>query len=230
MTSQPDWPVVPGRIDDTGDRRLFFTQHEWDTIEAATARIYPTDHLPGAREAGVVRFIDRYLSGLGYVFASADGTGFLAIEGRAAEAWQARIGTLRRKYREGVQSLDTLARDWFGAAFSDLGWNEQDRTLEHLSGGPKPTDVAVSEAGETHVQNVSDDGLSFFEVLSLHTRQGMFADPVYGGNRDCIGWTLLGFPGPPNLASTTDGSYGHTDHFFEDSAWSDLIPHLREKA
>jgi hypothetical protein len=25
--------------------------------------------------------------------------------------------------------------------------------------------------------------------------EGMFADPIYGGNRDFAGWRLVGFPG-----------------------------------
>jgi gluconate 2-dehydrogenase gamma chain len=25
--------------------------------------------------------------------------------------------------------------------------------------------------------------------------EGMFSDPIYGGNRDKAGWRLLGFPG-----------------------------------
>ena len=31
------------------------------------ARIIPTDNTPGAREAGTIDFLDRYLSGIGYV-------------------------------------------------------------------------------------------------------------------------------------------------------------------
>ena len=27
------------------------------------------------------------------------------------------------------------------------------------------------------------------------TREGFFADPIYGGNRDMVGWKMIGFPG-----------------------------------
>src|SRR4030088_164345 len=40
----------------------FFTPEEAAEIEAITARIIPTDETPGAREAGVVYFIDRGLA------------------------------------------------------------------------------------------------------------------------------------------------------------------------
>ena len=43
---------------------LFFNETDAGTIEAATARIFPTDELgPGAREAGVIVYLDRALAG-----------------------------------------------------------------------------------------------------------------------------------------------------------------------
>jgi gluconate 2-dehydrogenase gamma chain len=36
----------------------------------------------------------------------------------------------------------------------------------------------------------------FFAVLREHTLEGMFCDPMHGGNIDMIGWQLIGFPGP----------------------------------
>jgi gluconate 2-dehydrogenase gamma chain len=36
----------------------------------------------------------------------------------------------------------------------------------------------------------------FFSLLRQHTIEGMFSDPVHGGNVDMIGWQLIGFPGP----------------------------------
>jgi gluconate 2-dehydrogenase gamma chain len=35
----------------------------------------------------------------------------------------------------------------------------------------------------------------FFDLLWRNTEEGYFADPLYGGNRDKVGWKLLGFPG-----------------------------------
>lgn len=36
----------------------------------------------------------------------------------------------------------------------------------------------------------------FFSLLRRNTIEGMFCDPVHGGNVDMIGWQLIGFPGP----------------------------------
>jgi gluconate 2-dehydrogenase gamma chain len=63
----------------------FFTSEQAAEVDAITACIIPTDELPGAREAGVVYFIDRALK----TFASADQKaytlGLLAIEARVLE-------------------------------------------------------------------------------------------------------------------------------------------------
>jgi len=37
---------------------------------------------------------------------------------------------------------------------------------------------------------------AFFELLRQNTIEGMFCDPLHGGNLDMVGWQLIGFPGP----------------------------------
>ena len=36
----------------------------------------------------------------------------------------------------------------------------------------------------------------FFRLLRQHTIEGMFCDPMHGGNADLIGWQAIGYPGP----------------------------------
>jgi len=36
----------------------------------------------------------------------------------------------------------------------------------------------------------------FFSLLRRNTIEGMFCDPMHGGNVDMVGWQLIGFPGP----------------------------------
>jgi gluconate 2-dehydrogenase gamma chain len=40
--------------------------------------------------------------------------------------------------------------------------------------------------------------------VRTHTMEGLFADPVYGGNKDFAGWVLVGFPGAQPLFSPAD--------------------------
>ena len=44
----------------------------------------------------------------------------------------------------------------------------------------------------------------FFSILRTHTMEGMFADPLYGGNRDFVGWRLVGFPGAQAIFTPAD--------------------------
>jgi gluconate 2-dehydrogenase gamma chain len=36
----------------------------------------------------------------------------------------------------------------------------------------------------------------FFALLRQNTIEGMFCDPIHGGNAGMVGWQLIGFPGP----------------------------------
>jgi gluconate 2-dehydrogenase gamma chain len=58
--------------------------------------------------------------------------------------------------------------------------------------------------------------LDFFPLLALHTRQGFYADPIYGGNKDRVGWKLIGFQGPESLAETHAGHYTTRPFFAEE--------------
>lgn len=213
--------------------RLFFDHHQWITVEAATARIIPTDQDPGAREAGVVVFIDRYLSGTDAVFANAWGSGFLTLQGKQGQAWQRRIDNLRSRYRTGLLELDRVSRAARNADFVDLDEAAQDAVLGAFARGV-PDEVealtGAESAGSYEVamsQPVSDDDLSFFETLVLHTRCGFYGDPAYGGNRDFVGWDTIGFPGPRSLAETNDGRYSTLEYmtggdYAADFAWSQV--------
>jgi gluconate 2-dehydrogenase gamma chain len=40
------------------------------------------------------------------------------------------------------------------------------------------------------------EATAFFQMLRRHTLEGMFCDPLHGGNANMIGWQLIGYPGP----------------------------------
>ena len=67
------------------------------------ARIIPTDDTPGAREAGTIDFLDRYLSGIDFIYAKPDGSGFETARGQAgrglAAAHRRSCANVRRGYR-----------------------------------------------------------------------------------------------------------------------------------
>lgn len=123
----------------------WLTATEAADIEAVAAQIIPTDGFPGAREAGVVYFIDRAL-----------GT-FLS---QLASDYRAQLATFQAGY---------VARYPAARSFASLTSEQQ---VEWLKGV---------------------DDTPFFMTTHLLTLLGMFTLPTYGGNRDRIGWKLIGF-------------------------------------
>ena len=107
---------------------------------------------------------------------------------------------LRDKYVHGVEELDRRSRDRFGTDFVSLDAKQQDSVLTDLARPGLDLGSAEVVAGfapvETPLQQTSVEiDLDFLPLLALHTRQGFYADPIYGGNRDMVGWKLIGFPG-----------------------------------
>ena len=129
MSSKADWKTILEPVNPDSNEPLFFTKHEWDTVEAIAARIIPTDHDPGAKEARAVVFIDRYLSGISYIFASADGSGFLEIDGKHAHSWRARISDLQKVYRDGLRVVDEVSTSNYSKKFVALDNESQDAVL-----------------------------------------------------------------------------------------------------
>ena len=210
--------------DQGGARGKFFDAHQHATIEAAMARIIPTDEQAGAKEAGTVEFVDRYLSGLGFIYAKPDGSGFEKLEGKRAQAWEQRIEILRAKYVEGIQELDRRSQSRFAADFVQLEAEQQDGILYDMERPARQVEAEMTEAKavagfapvEPALQQTNAEiELDFFPLLALHTRQGFYADPIYGGNKDRVGWKLIGFEGPESLAETHAGRFTTLPFFAE---------------
>jgi gluconate 2-dehydrogenase gamma chain len=89
---------------------------------------------------------------------------------------------LQEFYRQGLAALESHTRKTYGESFARLSPERQDETIRALE-----DDKAESFAWPS--------ARAFFETLRTHTMEGMFADPVYGGNKDFSGWNLVGFPG-----------------------------------
>jgi gluconate 2-dehydrogenase gamma chain len=200
----------------------FFDEHQRETVAAAMARMIPTDDTPGAREAGSIDFLDQYLSGIEFVYAKPDGSGFEKLEGKRAWAWEQRIAALRETYVRGIDELDRRSRDGFGTDFVGLTEEQQDQVLRDLERPAQEQEAAVAEAQVTAPwappepalqQTMTEMALEFVPLLALHTRQGFYADPIYGGNRDRVGWQVIGFPGPASLADVHTGRYSVLDYF-----------------
>ena len=80
------------------------------------------------------------------------------------------LAGLRDQYRTGLQSVAAASQRLFAADFTALTAAQQDAVL-----------AAVKK--------------SFVDLVTGHTIEGMFCAPEYGGNKDRIGWELIGYDG-----------------------------------
>lgn len=141
----------------------FFTAAEARVIAAACEQIFPSDsNGPGAKEAGVVIYIDRQLAGP-YGADKYRYTKGPWVESVPEHGYQGKDNP-RETYRDGIAKL--------GANFDELPAEQQIQKLESI------------------------EKSRFFQLLHAHTVEGMFSDPMHGGNAGLIGWQLIGYPGP----------------------------------
>ncbi len=172
----------------------FLTAAEAAFLSAAVARLIPADDLgPGALEAGAVVFIDRQLAGE-YGRASRWYMQGPWAKGEQTQGYQSRY-TPAGLYRAAIREIDqAVANEKRAATFAELAAADQDRWLKDLEDG-KPELPTV-------------DAKAFFTVLLQNTQEGFWSDPIYGGNRDMVGWKLIGFPGARYDHSAFVGRHG----------------------
>lgn len=85
-------------------------------------------------------------------------------------------------YHLGLAGLNENARLRHGTDFISCTDDQQNALLSALESGT----LAAWEQSQQ---------IAFFALLRAHLQEGLFADPIYGGNRNKQGWATLGHPG-----------------------------------
>lgn len=158
----------------------FFNESEVVLMDALVDLIIPPDELSiGAKDAGCTLFIDRQLSG---DFGKAMTVYRLGpvIQGFPQQGPQFN-DTPAERYRLGLAAIDSVANKLHQKAFNQLEEEQQIAMLQAIENGEVPL--------------TGLNGQAFFSMLIQNVREGFFADPLYGGNKDMAGWKMLGFPG-----------------------------------
>lgn len=189
------------------DARMFFSRSEdFDILSAATERIYPEDdNGPGAIELGVPYFIDKQLAGAWgtnakdymrdpfqrnkqveeYEHMDRDqdksGPNTSTHAPTPTPRYQTRLNR-GELFIKGLRKMDQLSQETFGEKFVDIAGDEQDEIL------------AAFENGEVTMESMA--GITFFNYLLQTTIEGVYADPVYGGNKNMMAWKMKEYPGP----------------------------------
>ena len=170
------------------------------------ARIIPTDHSPARGKPA--RSIPRPLP-LGHRLhlRKPDGSGFETLDRQARR----RVAAARRDPAQdlcrGHRGARRAGQARLRRRFARLERGQQDRCSHGAlgsAGAHRP--AAPRRAPDPRCSRRSTETeLDFLPLLVLHTRQGFYADPIYGGNRDHVGWNVIGFPGPASLVEVFTG-------------------------
>jgi Gluconate 2-dehydrogenase subunit 3 len=129
---------------DGSTKLVHFSPGDAAQLDAISARILPSDGTPGAREAGVVYFMDQSLKGFAKDQAPLFASGLKSL----------------------VESV--TKRHGSAATFASLTAEQQDAMLREI----EKTD--------------------FFGSVRFATLAGFLSLPKYGGNRDYVGWKMIG--------------------------------------
>jgi gluconate 2-dehydrogenase gamma chain len=93
----------------------FFTAEEATTLDAWLECLIPADDDPGAKDAGVIHYIDRQLC--------------------------RKFRRQQQAYRDGLAAVDAHARRTYSRPFASLENEKQVRMLESMEAGQGPTDL-----------------------------------------------------------------------------------------
>jgi gluconate 2-dehydrogenase gamma chain len=159
----------------------FLTQDEAVFVEAMVDHMIPADDLtPKGTDVGVNVYIDRALAG-------AWGKGErLYLQGPwktgvPSQGYQLPL-TPAELYRAGIEATNAYCRKTYGKTFDRLTEPQREEVLAGLA-----TAKVTFESGPPV--------RAFWTVVYQTVMEGMFSDPIYGGNRNKVGWHMIGFPG-----------------------------------
>src|SRR4029450_418101 len=163
---QPPAPQAPGYT--------YFKPTEVEFIEAVVDHMVQKDELtPSGTDIGIATYIDRALAaswGKGDRFYMQGPWG----KGTPNQGYQLPL-TPAALYRAGIEGSNAHCRKAFGKAFDRCSAEQKEAFLRDLAGGK------ITFAGGL-------PGRAFFDVLYQTVVEGMFGDPVYGGNKDKVAW------------------------------------------
>jgi len=175
-------PAPAATVSPDPEPLLALTATEAAFVSAAADTMIPADELsPSGTDCGVVTYIDRQLAG---------------AYGAGAKIY--RNGPFRRGKPEQGYQLALTPRQYFAigiAAANDWVHKTYGKEFDRLAPPDRATALSAMEHGKAQFENFS--AKAFFRRLHSLVMEGFFSDPMYGGNRNKVSWTMLGFPGLP---------------------------------
>ena len=174
-------PAQPADAQPAAEGYAFLNLDEAAFVEALVDHMVPADELtPKGTDIGINTYIDRALAG-------AWGKGErLYMQGPwkpgvPSQGYQLPL-TPAQLYRAGIAATNAYCRKTYGKLFDRLDEKQREEVLVALSTGKVTFDNGPPAR-------------AFWTTVYQTVIEGMFSDPIYGGNRNKAGWRLIGFPG-----------------------------------
>lgn len=150
-------------------------------VEALVNHMCPADsRSPNGVDMGLAIFFDKALAG-------AWGQGDRLYlqgpfkKGTANQGYQLGL-TPAALFRTGTEGLAEYCQTTYKKSFDTLPAETKEELLKAL------------QAGKVALPNSVPSSTYFAQLLQMFY-EGMFADPIYGGNRNKMAWKMIGYPG-----------------------------------
>jgi gluconate 2-dehydrogenase gamma chain len=186
----------------------FLTAPEAAFIEAVVDVLVPADELtPSGTDLGIAVFIDRQLGG-------AWGKGDRLYmqgpwrQGPPGLGYQLPL-TPAEFVRAGIDAVNRHCKKTYSQEFDQLAGPEKQQVLEGLD------QAKITLEGIPAKQ--------FFDTVYQATMEGMFSDPIYGGNRNKAAWRMVGFPGVVAVYATHIVNYRNKKYVVDPVSIADLL-------
>jgi gluconate 2-dehydrogenase gamma chain len=159
----------------------FFNLDEAAFVETLVDHMVPADEIsPKGTDLGINIYIDRALAGS---WGKGDRLYMQGPwkQGAPSQGYQLPL-TPAQLYRAGIAATNAHCRKTYSQSFDRIAPAQRQEVLIGLSTG-----------------KISfDNGLPvrvFWTTLYQTVIEGIYSDPIYGGNRNKAGWAIIGFPG-----------------------------------
>jgi gluconate 2-dehydrogenase gamma chain len=189
------------------DGYTFLTVPEAAFVEAFVDVLVPADELtPSGTDLGLATFIDRQLAG-------AWGKGDRLYQqgpwakGAPGQGYQLPL-TPAEFFRAGIAAANKHCKDEYGKEFDRLPAADKQRVLENL------------DKSMINLDHIS--GKQFFDVAYQATIEGLFGDPIYGGNKNKAAWKMIGYPGVIAVHATNITTYRNKQYVVPPVGIADL--------
>jgi gluconate 2-dehydrogenase gamma chain len=181
-TPTPPGPTFHGQVAAPSSAAYtFLNLEEQAFVETLVDHMVPADLFsPKGTDLGINIYIDRALAG-GW------GKGERLYmqgpwkEGVPSQGYQLPL-TPAELYRAGIAAANELCVKTYGKSFDRINEGQRQEFLLGMQSGK----VKFENGPPVRV---------FFATMYQTVMEGMFSDPIYGGNRDKAGWRMVGFPG-----------------------------------